>query len=329
VTGLDNLNAYYDTALKHARLARLRQQPGFAFQQIDLADIGAMDTLFGSQRFDAVLHLGAQAGVRHSLEQPFAYADSNLTGMLTVLEGVRRQACHLVYASSSSVYGANPRAPFTATDRTDQPISLYAASKKAGEVMAHAYAHLYRVPMTGLRFFTVYGPWGRPDMAYFKFAEAICAGRPIDIYNHGEMARDFTYVDDIVDGIVRVIERGPLPVAAGAPHRIYNFGNNRPERLLDLVKHLERLLGHKAQLRMLPMQPGDVLSTHADITPAMRDYGYAPQVDLAEGLARFVAWYREYSPRGVAGKVHRAVIDTPAERTQPVRTPALAAVSHL
>lgn len=338
VVGLDNLNSYYDVRLKQARLARLSELPGFVFERIDLADHTAMQALFRNQTFDGVIHLGAQAGVRHSLDQPLAYAESNLTGLLTVLEGVRQQGCgHLVYASSSSVYGASPHAPFRVGDATDHPISLYAATKKAGEVMAHAYAHLYQVPMTGLRFFTVYGPWGRPDMAYFKFAEAICAGRPIDLYNHGEMARDFTYVDDVVEGIVRVVERGPIGVASGAPHRIYNFGNNRPERLLDMVQHLERLLGRKAEYRWLPMQPGDVPSTHADIAPAQQDYGYAPRIELAEGLARFVAWYRDdYTPRlaqvgaplpaGLPGRP--ASGSTPHPPLLPQRTAQLAGSPH-
>ncbi len=295
VHGVDSLNAYYDVALKRDRLARLEGRPGFAFQRIDLADRDAMATLFASHRFDAILHLGAQAGVRHSLDAPFTYIDSNLSGMLTVLEGARRCGVrHLVYASSSSVYGANVKQPFSVDDRTDSPVSLYAATKKANELIGHAYAHLYRIPMTGLRLFTVYGPWGRPDMAYFKFADAIVRGEAIDLYNGGDMERDFTFVDDAVDGIVRLLEREPAFADGSAPHRVYNFGNDRPERLDDLIGHLERLLGRKAKRHLLPMQPGDVLSTRADISLAARDLGYAPRIRLGDGLERFVAWHRDY-----------------------------------
>ncbi|MEJ5208177.1 MAG: NAD-dependent epimerase/dehydratase family protein [Lysobacteraceae bacterium] len=295
VTGIDNLNAYYDVQLKHDRLTRLQGTPGFTFRKLDLADRDAMAALFATQRFDAILHLGAQAGVRYSLDAPFAYADSNLVGMLSVLEGARAQGVrHLVYASSSSVYGANVKQPFSVEDRTDNPVSLYAATKKANELMARAYSHLYRIPMTGLRLFTVYGPWGRPDMAYFKFTDAILRGQAIDLYNGGQMERDFTYVDDVVDGIVRLLEATPAFAEDAVPHRVYNFGNDRPERLGDLVDHLERLLGRAASRNLLPMQPGDVLSTRADISLAARELGYAPKTTLAQGLQHFVMWHREH-----------------------------------
>lgn len=295
VLGIDNLNAYYDVALKHDRLAQLDGQPGFFFQRIDLADRDAMAVLFGAHRFDAILHLGAQAGVRHSLDAPFTYIESNLTGLLTVLEGARRHGVrHLVYASSSSVYGANVKQPFCVADRTDTPVSLYAATKKANELIGHAYAHLYQIPMTGLRLFTVYGPWGRPDMAYFKFANAILRGEAIDLYNGGDMERDFTFVDDVVEGIVRLLESEPVSDKGSVPHRVYNFGNDRPERLDAMVSHLERLLGRAAIRNLLPMQPGDVRSTRADISLAARDLGYAPRTCLADGLERFVAWHRDY-----------------------------------
>ena len=295
VIGIDNLNAYYDVALKHDRLAQLEGQPGFTFQRLDLSDREAIAALFDAHRFDAILHLGAQAGVRHSLDAPFTYIDSNLTGFLTVLEGAHHHGVrHLVYASSSSVYGANVKQPFRVEDRTDAPVSLYAATKKANELIGHAYAHLYQIPMTGLRFFTVYGPWGRPDMAYFKFANAIVRGEAIDLYNGGDMERDFTFVDDVVEGIVRLLEREPVFDEGRVPHRVYNFGNDRPERLDAMVSHLERLLGRAAHRNLLPMQPGDVLSTRADITLAARDLGYAPRTCLADGLERFVAWHRDY-----------------------------------
>lgn len=295
VFGVDNLNAYYDVGLKQHRLEKLAGTPGFDFLKIDLADRAAMDGLFRRHRFSAILHLGAQAGVRHSIDAPFAYADSNLGGMLAVLEGARRQGvAHLVYASSSSVYGANRKQPFSIGDRTDRPVSLYAATKKANELMAHAYSHLYRVPMTGLRFFTVYGPWGRPDMAYFRFTEAIVRGEAIDLYNRGAMERDFTYVDDVVDGVVRALERPPTAHGDAAPHRLYNLGNDRPERLGDLVAHLERLLERTARCNLLPMQPGDVTATRANITSAANELGYAPRTGLAEGLERFVSWHRSY-----------------------------------
>lgn len=294
VLGVDNLNAYYDVQLKLDRLQQLRAQPGFTFQQLDLGRREQMDPLFAAQRFDAIVHLGAQAGVRHSIDDPHCYLDSNLAGMLNVLEGARRnQTGHLVYASSSSVYGANRKQPFAVEDPTDQPVSLYAATKKANELMSHAYSHLYRIPMTGMRFFTVYGPWGRPDMAYYKFARAITHGTPIDLYNGGDMQRDFTYVDDVVDGIVHAVQRPPA-AEQGVAHRVYNLGNATPEPLATLVDHLERLLGRKARRNLLPMQAGDVPSTCADIGPASRDLGYAPSTRLDQGLQRFVSWYRHY-----------------------------------
>ena len=295
VVGIDNLNNYYDVNLKHGRLALLEAKNGFSFARLDLADREGMATLFREHAFDVVLHVGAQAGVRYSLENPFAYLDSNLTGMLTVLEGCRHHGVkHLVYASSSSVYGSNTKLPFAIEDRVDTPISLYAATKKADELMAHTYAHLYRFPITGLRFFTVYGPWGRPDMAYFKFADAIMAGRPIDVYNHGDMRRDFTYIDDIVDAIDAIIQQGPRDSGSEPPHKVYNLGHNHPEQLLDMIQLLEGLLGREAEKRMLPMQPGDVHATYADITDISRDYGYRTKTDLATGLREFVSWYRGY-----------------------------------
>ncbi|ADV28821.1 NAD-dependent epimerase/dehydratase [Pseudoxanthomonas suwonensis 11-1] len=295
VVGIDNLNAYYDVGLKQGRLALLKDRPGFSFTKLDLADRAGMASLFQDHAFDLVLHLGAQAGVRYSLENPFAYLDSNLTGMLTVLEGCRHSGVkHLVYASSSSVYGSNTKLPFATEDRVDTPVSLYAATKKADELMAHTYAHLYRFPITGLRFFTVYGPWGRPDMAYYKFANAIMAGKPIDVYNHGDMRRDFTYIDDIVDAIEAIVAQGPKPSGMDVPHKVYNLGHNHPEQLLDMIELLEGLLGKQAEKRMLPMQPGDVYATYADISDISRDYGYTTKTSLANGLKQFVSWYRSY-----------------------------------
>jgi UDP-glucuronate 4-epimerase len=292
VVGMDNLNDYYDIRLKEARLARLQALPCFSFLKLDLADRQGMADMFGSQAFDVVLHLGAQAGVRHSLNDPFAYADSNLTGTLTVLEGCRHNGIkHLVYASSSSVYGSNDKLPFSVEDRVDAPISLYAATKKADELMCHAYAHLYRFPITGLRFFTVYGPWGRPDMAYFKFADAIMNNRAIDVYNNGDMQRDFTYIDDIVDGIFSAVMQQPALSREGLSHRIYNLGHNHPEKLLDMIGLLEKYLGRKAETNLLPMQPGDVAATYADIDSAQRDLGFIPKTSLEEGLRKFADWF--------------------------------------
>jgi len=295
IIGIDNLNEYYDVRLKHARLAELEQNPSFKFQKLDLADRQGMATLFKENSFDVVLHLGAQAGVRYSIDNPFAYLDSNLTGMLTVLEGCRHHGVkHLVYASSSSVYGANTKLPFALEDRVETPVSLYAATKKADELMAYTYAHLYKFPITGLRFFTVYGPLGRPDMAYFKFADAIRAGKAIDVYNHGDMKRDFTYIDDIVNGIEAIVNQQPAALADPVPHRVYNLGHNHPENLLDMINILEEKLGKKAEKRFLPMQPGDVYATYADISAIQRDYGFSPQTSLAEGLDKFATCYREF-----------------------------------
>ena len=303
VVGIDNLNDYYEVSLKEARLARLGPLPGFRFERLDLADRTAMAELFAREQFERVIHLGAQAGVRYSLDNPFAYADSNLTGTLTVLEGCRHHVVqHLVYASSSSVYGLNEQMPFKTSDGVDHPVSLYAASKKANELMAHSYSHLYGLPTTGLRFFTVYGPWGRPDMALFKFVRAILKGEPIDIYNQGQLSRDFTHVDDIVEGIVRVADRPPVgdanwrgqTDASPAPYRLFNIGNGSPVRLLDFVEAIETALGKRAIRNMLPMQPGDVLATWADTEALFEATGYRPKVGLTEGVESFVKWYREY-----------------------------------
>ncbi|UNK42213.1 NAD-dependent epimerase [Luteimonas sp. S4-F44] len=297
IVGIDNLNDYYDVRLKEARLSQLSAREGFSFNRLDLANREGMASLFAENEFDVVLHLGAQAGVRYSIDNPFAYIDSNLTGTLTVLEGCRHHRIkHLIYASSSSVYGANTKQPFSIEDRVDAPVSLYAATKKADELMCQTYAHLYRFPITGLRFFTVYGPWGRPDMAYFKFANAITAGKSIDVYNYGDMKRDFTYIDDIVDGIQTLVEGAPLAASDETPHRIYNLGNNNPEQLLEMISLLEDALGRQAKKNMLDMQPGDVYATYADIDRSAQDFGFSPKTDLATGLQRFAAWYREFYP---------------------------------
>jgi UDP-glucuronate 4-epimerase len=304
VVGLDNLNCYYDPALKQARLDILRQASRFSFVQTDLADRASMDRLFAKHRFPAVIHLAAQAGVRHSIDNPHAYADANLEGFLNVLEGCRHHQCrHLIYASSSSVYGANTKLPFSVKDNVDRPISLYAATKKANELMAHCYSHLYRVPTTGLRFFTVYGPWGRPDMAIFLFTRAIIAGEPIKLFNHGKMRRDFTYVDDVARVILPLLDHVPQgdAQAAGAPARIYNVGNHRPEQLMHVVAVLEKELGVEAVKEMLPMQPGDVMETFADIDDLARDVGFAPRTSIEDGIRGFVAWYRDHY--GLTAKV--------------------------
>ena len=296
VLGLDNLNDYYDPALKRARLQRLQGLADFRFVQCDLADRAAMAELFQTERFDGVIHLAAQAGVRYSITHPCAYLDSNLTGFGHVLEGCRAQGVdHLVYASSSSVYGGNTKMPFAETDAVDHPVSLYAASKKANELMAHAYSHLYRFPTTGLRFFTVYGPWGRPDMAYHLFTRAILAGEPIAVFNHGDMKRDFTYIDDLTEGVVRVLDRPATPATVGtAPYRVFNIGNSEPVQLLDFIACLESALGKTATRQLLPMQAGDVPATYAS-TQALQDWvGFAPATPLAEGIERFVHWYRAY-----------------------------------
>jgi len=306
VAGLDNLNPYYDVTLKEARLALLEKNAAFRFIRTDIADRKAMEALFEAKRFDIVVNLAAQAGVRYSLENPRAYVESNLVGFMNVLEGCRhRHVRHLVFASSSSVYGANTRMPFSVHDNVDHPLSLYAATKKANELMAHTYASLYGLPCTGLRFFTVYGPWGRPDMALFLFTRAILEGRPIDVFNEGRMERDFTYIDDIVEGVARIMERIPAPDAAWnsacpdpsisfAPYRLYNIGNNRPVKLMDFIAILEDRLGRKAKKNFLPMQPGDVPATFADIDDLMADADFKPATPIEEGIGRFVAWYREY-----------------------------------
>ena len=308
VHGLDNLNAYYDPRLKAARLARLADRPGFSFHRADLADREALDAAFDAVRPAYVVNLAAQAGVRHSIDNPHAYGAANLTGFLNVLEACRRtRPRHLVYASSSSVYGGATKVPFAETDPTDHPVSLYAATKKANEAMAHAYADLYALPCTGLRFFTVYGPWGRPDMAYWLFTDAILAGRPIRIFNHGQMERDFTYIDDIVEGVARLIPRPAAPdptfdraapnlSTSWAPHRIFNIGNHRREKLLDMVEMLERLTGRTAVKEFLPMQPGDVRATWAEVGALEAAVGFSPDTPLEDGLARFVAWRRGWNP---------------------------------
>jgi UDP-glucuronate 4-epimerase len=304
VLGLDNLNPYYDPALKEARLARLLSAPGFDFHRLDLSDRSGIEALFKGGRIERVVHLGAQAGVRYSLQHPHAYTESNVSGFLNILEGCRHHRCqHLVFASTSSVYGANRKLPFSVSDNTDHPVSLYAATKKANELMAHTYSHLFGLPCTGLRFFTVYGPWGRPDMSLFVFTRAILEDRPIDVFNHGDMERDFTYVDDVVEGVVRVLDRPPQgdpgadmtdPSRSTAPYRLYNIGNHAPVKLDVLIETLEAALGKQAQRRLLPMQPGDVPATYADVEDLQRDVGFAPCTPLAEGVRKFVAWYREY-----------------------------------
>jgi UDP-glucuronate 4-epimerase len=298
VVGLDSLNSYYDPALKQARLNILRGDSRFSFAHADLADRRATAELFAKHRFAVVIHLAAQAGVRHSISHPHAYADANLEGFLNILEGCRHQECrHLIYASSSSVYGANLKTPFSVDDKVDHPISLYAATKKANELMAHSYSHLYRLPVTGLRFFSVYGPWGRPDMVYFLFAKAISENSPIKLFNHGKMRRDFTYIDDVTRVILRLIDRAPQGdggKAGGAPARIYNVGNHHPEELMHVVAVLEKELGRQAIKEMLPMQPGDVVETFADIEDLTRDVGFAPRTPIEDGIRDFVAWYRGY-----------------------------------
>jgi UDP-glucuronate 4-epimerase len=306
VVGLDNLNDYYDVTLKQARLARLQPHPNFRFVKLDVADRAGMEALFGREKFDRVIHLAAQAGVRYSLTNPHAYIESNIVGFTHILEGCRHHGVqHLVYASSSSVYGGNTRLPFSEHDSVDHPVSLYAATKKANELMAHTYSHLYGLPTTGLRFFTVYGPWGRPDMALFLFTKAILEGRPIDVFNHGRMQRDFTYVDDIVEGVVRVADRTaepnpafvsdtPDPGTSNVPYRVFNIGNHQPVQLLEYIACVEQALGMKAEKSLLPMQDGDVPATYAD-TDALREWvGFQPATPIQVGIERFVAWYRDY-----------------------------------
>jgi UDP-glucuronate 4-epimerase len=297
VFGLDSLNSYYDPALKQSRLDILRSDSRFRFAQTDLADRPSIAALFAKHQFAKVIHLAAQASVRYSIDHPHAYADANLEGFVNVLEGCRHNGCrHLIYASSSSVYGANTKLPFSVEDRTDHPISLYAATKRANELMAHSYSHLYRLPVTGLRFFTIYGPWGRPDMAIFLFTRAIVEGRPIRLFNHGRMRRDFTYIRDVGRIISKLIDLIPTENAdAGhAPARIYNVGNHRPEELMHVVTLLERELGRTAAKDMLPMQPGDVPETFADIGDLMRDTGFKPETTIEDGIRDFVAWYRDH-----------------------------------
>ncbi len=306
VIGVDNLNDYYEVSLKLGRLARIENHPAFTFHKLDIEDRPAMAALFRNTRPQRVVHLAAQAGVRYSLENPHAYIDANIVGTTNILEGCRHNEVeHLVYASSSSVYGANTRMPFSVHDNVDHPLSLYAATKKANELMAHTYSHLYGLPATGLRFFTVYGPWGRPDMSLFMFTKKILAGEPIDVFNYGNHRRDFTYVDDIVAGVIGCLDTiatsnpewssdTPDPGTARAPHRLYNIGNNSPVELMDFISTLENCLGIEARKNMLPLQPGDVPDTYADVTALVEDIGYRPSMPIEQGIANFVAWYKEY-----------------------------------
>ncbi|MBI1195869.1 MAG: NAD-dependent epimerase/dehydratase family protein [Gammaproteobacteria bacterium] len=305
VVGIDNLNDYYDVSLKRDRLAKLASRDGFTNVEAGLEDRDAVTRLFAEHRPQRVVHLAAQAGVRYSLKNPHAYADSNLVGMLNILEGCRNNAVeHLVYASSSSVYGANTKMPFSVHDNVDHPVSLYAATKKANELMAHSYSHLYALPTTGLRFFTVYGPWGRPDMAYFSFTKKILSGEPIDVFNYGKCRRDFTYIDDIVEGVIRTLDRVPTanpdgcdqtdPSRSHAPYRIYNIGNNQPVELLYFIEVIEKALGKEAEKNLMPLQPGDVPATYADIDDLTRDVGFKPSTPIETGIGRFVEWYKEY-----------------------------------
>jgi len=306
VLGIDNLNDYYDPALKRARLVQLQSHRKFSFHAVSVSDQAAITYLFSLHPPTAVVHLAAQAGVRLSLSNPHAYVESNVSGFLNILEGCRlHKVKHLVYASSSSVYGLNPSMPFSAKEATDHPVSLYGATKKAGEMMAHCYSHLYGLPMTGLRFFTVYGPWGRPDMAYYTFTDAILAGRTIDVYNKGKMKRDFTYIDDVVEGVVRVLDKPARPnpkwakgppdsSTSSAPFRLYNIGNHSPVELLRFIEVIEYCLGKKAVKRMLPAQPGDVIATAADVSELSRDVGFEPSTPIEVGIARFIDWYRSY-----------------------------------
>ena len=306
VYGVDNMNDYYDVSLKEARLARIKDHERFTFARIDISDRAAMEHLFRNNKFDAVMNLAAQAGVRYSIENPNAYVDSNLVGFGNILEGCRHSGVgHLVFASSSSVYGANTKLPFSEHDNVDHPVSIYAATKKANELMAHSYAHLYGLPCTGLRFFTVYGPWGRPDMALFKFTKGILEDQPIPVFNKGNMVRDFTYIDDIVEGVVRAIDKVAKPdpkwngdkpdcATSYAPYRIYNIGNNQPIELMKYISTLEECLGKKANMDLLPMQDGDVLATYADTKALSTDVGFKPATTVESGIARFVEWYKEY-----------------------------------
>ena len=296
VIGIDNLNDYYDPKLKRARLDQLQGQKGFRFYPADIADVDAMQQAVAGSDIRRIIHLAAQAGVRYSLVNPYAYIRANVLGHTVMLELARHlpKCEHLVYASSSSVYGGNTKLPFAVEDRVDAPVSLYAATKKADELLSHAYAHLFRFPQTGLRFFTVYGPWGRPDMALYIFTKAIFEGRPIQVFNSGDMQRDFTYIDDIVNGVVRTLDNPPPPDEQGRPYRLYNIGNNKPEPLLRLIEVLEQAIGRKAEKQLMPMQPGDVKATYADITAISRDVGFAPTTPIDVGVPRFVDWYRRY-----------------------------------
>lgn len=306
VVGLDNLNQYYDVNLKLARLKQLQASPAFHFVKLDLSDRGGIADLFREARFDRVVNLAAQAGVRYSLESPHTYLEANLVGFGNLLEGCRQQGVeHLIYASSSSVYGANTRVPFSVRGLADHPVSLYGATKRANELMAHSYAHLFRLPCTGLRFFSVYGPWGRPDMALFLFTKAILEDRPIDVFNHGDMSRDFTYVDDVIETMVRVVEKiprpdpawsgsDPNPSTSSAPHRVYNVGTSRPVQLMAFIRTLESILGKTAKMNLLPLQPGDVPATYADVEDLFMDVGFKPETSLEVGVRKFVAWFRDY-----------------------------------
>jgi UDP-glucuronate 4-epimerase len=320
VVGLDNLNDYYDVRLKEARLARLTPYSNFRFVKLDIADQESMEALFKAEKFDRVIHLAAQAGVRYSLLNPRAYVDSNVVGFLNVLEGCRNtDVQHLVYASSSSVYGDNTKMPFSELDRVDHPVSLYAATKKTNELMAFTYSHLYRLPTTGLRFFTVYGPWGRPDMALFLFTKAILEGRPIDVFNHGQMRRDFTYVDDVVEGIARVVDRVATPNTGDVPYRVFNIGNSRPSALLDFITCIESALGMQAKKNWLPLQPGDVPMTYAS-NDALREWvGYVPGTSIEKGVSQFVAWYLDY---------HRCQLSNGQGKVVDKRVPVIAALPN-
>lgn len=305
VYGIDSVNDYYDVGLKKDRLSHLQTFEAFTFEKMDVSDRATLSQLFAQHSFKCVVHLAAQAGVRYSLQNPLAYADSNLLGFVNILEGCRHsQVAHLVFASSSSVYGQNRKVPFSTDDIVDHPVSLYAATKKANELMAHSYSHLYDLPVTGLRFFTVYGPMGRPDMAYFKFVDAIAHDRPIDVYNHGQMKRDFTYIDDVVEGIIRVMKKPQIRITpeeaeakgldSTAPYKIYNIGNHSPVTLMDFITTIEKAMGKEAKKNMMPMQPGDVPATYADVDDLMNDVGFKPDTSLEEGIGKFVAWYKDY-----------------------------------
>lgn len=306
VFGIDNINDYYDPSLKEARLHRLAHRTGMRFEKMDICDRKTIADLFASEKFDHVIHLAAQAGVRYSLKNPHAYTESNIEGFLNILEGCRHHGVkHLVYASSSSVYGLNETMPFSVADNVDHPVSLYAATKKSNELMAHCYAHLYDIPVTGLRFFTVYGPWGRPDMALFLFTKNILAGQPIDVFNNGQLARDFTYIDDIVEGVVRIAElppqpsdtwsgASPDPASSKAPYRLFNIGNNNPVELMSFISAIEKAVGREAEKNYLPMQPGDVVKTYADVSHLQEITGFSPKTSLEDGVGKFVAWYREF-----------------------------------